>query len=92
MIGVYRLKISDLAQRQIKAITSDYVRSEIIDEIDALRDDPYPLGSHLEDDLLHRQRLKINGWRIIYKVDEEDRLITILTIRKRNRNTYLNVP
>ena len=92
MTDVYRLKISDLAQRQIKAIPSNYVRSEIIDEIAALRDDPYPPGSQLEEDLLHRHRLKLNGWRIIYKVDEEDRLITILTVRKRNRNTYLNVP
>jgi mRNA interferase RelE/StbE len=89
---VYRLKISDLAQRQIKAILSDYVRNEIIDEIAALRDDPYPPGNQLEDDLLHRHRIKINGWRLIYKIDDEDRMITILTVRKRNRNTYLNVP
>lgn len=89
---MYRLKVSDLAQRQIKAIVADYVKNEIIDEISGLLDDPYPPGSQLEDDLLHRYRLKVAGWRIIYKVDEPDRLVTILTVRKRNRNTYLNVP
>lgn len=89
---MYRLKIGDLARRQIKAIPSDYIRNEILDEIEALRYDPYPPESQLEDDLLHRQRLKVNGWRILYKVNEQDQLITILAVRKRNRNTYFNVP
>ncbi|MEZ4865263.1 MAG: type II toxin-antitoxin system RelE/ParE family toxin [Caldilineaceae bacterium] len=89
---MYRLKLSELAWRQLKAIPSDYLRSEILDEMEALLDEPYPVGSQLEDELTHRLRLKINGWRIIYKVDEADQLITVLTIRKRNRNTYLNVP
>lgn len=89
---MYRLKVSDLAQRQIKAIPSDYMRNEIIDEIGGLLDDPYPPGSQLEDDLLHRYRLKLVGWRITYKIDEQDQVITILTVRKRSRNTYLNVP
>ncbi|MFZ4659471.1 MAG: type II toxin-antitoxin system RelE family toxin [Caldilineaceae bacterium] len=89
---MYRLKVSELAQRQIRAIPSDYIKAQIIDEISEVLEDPYPPGSQLEDDLLHRYRLKVAGWRIIYKGDEPDQLITILTVRKRNRNTYLNVP
>ena len=89
---MFRLIIAEQARRQLKAIASDYLRSQILDEIEALLDDPYPVGSDLEDDLVHRQRLKIAGWRIIYKVAEADKVITILAIRRRNRNTYLHVP
>lgn len=89
---MFRLIIADQARRQLKAVPSLYLRGQILDEIEALRDDPYPVGSELEDELVHRRRLKLNGWRVIYKVDEHDRLITILAIRKRNRHTYLHVP
>jgi mRNA-degrading endonuclease RelE of RelBE toxin-antitoxin system len=57
-----------------------------------LRNDPYPPHSELDRALLGRYRIKANGWGAIYKVNEQDKVVTVLTIRRRNRATYLNVP
>ena len=89
---MYRLKVQRLAQRQIKAVRPQHTRQEIINAIKTLPDDPYLPDSRLEDNLSHRYRLKINGWRILYMIDEQDYVVTVLAVRKRNRNTYLNVP
>lgn len=89
---LYRLKVQRLARRQIKAVLPEDLRQEIVDAIKALPDDPYLPNSRLEDNLSDRYRLQINGWRILYKIDEQDKVVTVLTVRKRTRNTYLNVP
>ena len=88
----YQLEIPDPVRRQIRQVRPDRMREEVVDAILALSDEPYPPGSQLQDELRRRYRLRINGWRVIYKVDEEDRKITVLTVRHRNRRTYLNVP
>ncbi|MCE7982716.1 MAG: type II toxin-antitoxin system RelE/ParE family toxin [Caldilinea sp. CFX5] len=88
----YQLDIPELVRRQIRRVRPDRMREEVVDAILALPDEPYPPGSQLQDELRRRYRLRINGWRIIYKVDDEDQKITILAVRHRNRRTYLTVP
>lgn len=88
----YQLDIPDLVRRQIRRVRPDRMREEVVDAILDLPDEPHPPGSQLQDELRRRYRLRVNGWRIIYKVDDEDRKITILAVRHRNRRTYLNVP
>jgi mRNA-degrading endonuclease RelE of RelBE toxin-antitoxin system len=88
----YQLDIPDAIRRQITRVRPDRMREEVVDTILALPDEPYPPGSRLQDELRRRYRLRVNGWRIIYKVDDDDRKITILAVRRRNRRTYLNVP
>ncbi len=70
----------------------DYIREEVIEVVLALQYEPYPDESDLQDNLSHRRRIRVGGWRVIYKVDESDAKVTILAIRPRNRKTYLNVP
>ena len=89
---MYRLKVQRLAQRQIKAVLPEHLRQEIVNAIKALPDELFLPESRLADNLSDRYRLKVDGWRILYKVDEQDRVVTVLTVRKRDRNTYLNVP
>ena len=50
--------------------------------------DSAPLGRELEN----RFRIRVDGWRIIYLVDETDRIVTILAVRQRDQRTYLNLP
>ena len=88
----YQLDIPTPVQRQLRRVTPDYVREEVVEILLALQEDPYPNGSDLQDNLSHRRRIRVAGWRIIYKVDESDTKVTVLAIRPRNRNTYLNVP
>jgi len=54
--------------------------------------EPVPPNSELQRELAGRFRLKIDGWRILYKIDETDRVVTVLAIRPRNPSTYLDVP
>lgn len=88
----YQLDVPAPVQRQLRSVMPDYIREEVIDVVLALQDDPYPEGSELQDNLSHRRRIRVGGWRIIYQVKEADAKVTILAIRSRNRNTYLNVP
>jgi len=88
----YRLDLRDIARRQLKAVLPDRLRTEMVQAMLDLRDDPRPFNSELQRELQDRYRLKIDDWRIFYKIDDKDRVVTVLEIRPKNRNTYLNVP
>ena len=34
-------------------------------------------------------RIQIDGWRLIYEVDDSDRTITVIRIVRRDANTYV---
>jgi len=91
-MNLYRLEIASGAKRQLKAIFPERKRQEILAAILDLREDPRPAQSELQWELAGRFRLKMDGWRILYKIDEIDRVVTVLAIRPRNSSTYLNVP
>ncbi len=91
-MNLYLLDVTDKARRQIKQVLPEGKRIEITETILDLREAPFPPDSQLERELSERYRLKVNGWRILYVVNEEDKIVTVLSVRKRNRNTYLNVP
>lgn len=88
----YRLDIRDKAKQQVKLVLPDHLRAEIVQAMLDLRDEPRPPNSELQRELQGRYRLKINGWRVFYKIDDVDKVVTVLEVRARNRNTYLNVP
>ncbi len=89
---LYRLDLSASAKRQLKSVYPERKRQEILNAILDLREDPLPPQSELQRELAGRYRLKIDGWRVLYKIDEVDRVVTILVIRPRSASTYLNVP
>lgn len=88
----YKLNISGLAKRQLKRVEPERIRNEMAHAILDLQDDPYPPSSDLDRELDDRHRLKVDGWRVIYKINEQDKIVTILTVRRRDNQTYLNVP
>ncbi|MEM7133156.1 MAG: type II toxin-antitoxin system RelE/ParE family toxin [Chloroflexota bacterium] len=73
-------------------VRPERLRAEILYATLDLRDEPRPPNSELQYALHDRYRLKINGWRVFYKIDDDDKVVTVLEVRSRNRNTYLNVP
>ncbi|MEZ4867623.1 MAG: type II toxin-antitoxin system RelE/ParE family toxin [Caldilineaceae bacterium] len=89
---LYQLDVKGKAKRELKQVQPDHTRHELTSALLELRNDPYPPNSELDRELHGRYRLKINGWRAIYKVNEKNKIVTVLTIRRRNRATYLNVP
>jgi mRNA interferase RelE/StbE len=88
----YRLDIRDKAKQQLKLVLPQRLRAEMVQAILDLPDEPRPPNSELQRELQGRYRLKIDGWRVFYKLDDDDKVVTVLEIRPRNRNTYLNVP
>lgn len=88
----HRLDITSNAKRQLKSIYSERKRAEIVEAILDLREKPLPPNRELQRELAGGFRLKIDGWRILYKIDETHRVVTVLVIRPRTSSTYLNVP
>lgn len=91
-MNLYRLDITPSAKRRLKTVYPERKRREILAAILDLCEDPTPPQSELQRELAGRFRLKVDGWRILYKIDQADRVVTILAIRPRNPSTYLNVP
>lgn len=57
----------------------------------ALADDPRPRGSRkLTSQQLYRVRLRIDGvpWRIIYQVRDNERVVLITRVARRDEGTY----
>lgn len=88
----YRIEFQTAAQRQLRDL-SERLRAEAAEIILDLRDEPHPPSSKpLGRELQGRCSIAFDGWRIIYTVYEQDGKIIIWKIRKRDANTYLNVP
>jgi mRNA-degrading endonuclease RelE of RelBE toxin-antitoxin system len=51
--------------------------------LENLADDPFPTGAKELRDLPGRFRLRLDGWRIIYRVDEQTGSLLILAIRRK---------
>ncbi|RIK44261.1 MAG: hypothetical protein DCC55_02820 [Chloroflexi bacterium] len=88
----YRLDVRDKAKQQLKAVLPERLRRELVQAMLDLRDEPRPQNSELQRELQDRYRLKIDGWRVFYMINDRDRIVTVLEVRPRNRNTYLSVP
>lgn len=87
---MYRLKYDPTVRKKIRELPPR-IRQEVAEVLLDLCEDAYPFYAEpLFRELEGRFKVKIDGYRIIYAV--QDDLITILDIRRRNRNTYLNVP
>jgi mRNA-degrading endonuclease RelE of RelBE toxin-antitoxin system len=51
--------------------------------------DPYPpQAEELRDNYAGIWRVKVDGWRILYQVDEPDRTVSVINVKRRDRDTY----
>ena len=88
----YRLRILHEAKQSMRRMPQR-VAQQAAEIILDLAEEPYPADSEpLGRELAGRFRIRVDGWRIIYLVDETDGLISILAIRQRDQRTYLNLP
>jgi mRNA interferase RelE/StbE len=85
----YRLNFHSSARKQLQQLDS-ILKREFLTEIRSLTDDPYPAYAlAMRDQGQGFYRIHVNGWRLVYRVDEKERVIYIERIAKRTRNTYL---
>ena len=88
---MYELKRLPRVRRQLRQVP-ERIAGEVRAIILALQDDPYPPNAEeLRDQYQGIWKIKIDGWRIFYRVNEEDKLITVIAIKPRDRNTYISL-
>lgn len=73
---MYRIIISPTAKKELKTIAKIY-RKGITEAIDSLGDDPYS-GKPLTRELTGRYTYKVSVYRIIYKINQKDKVIYII--------------
>ena len=68
------------------------LRSEMLDILYDLRENPYPpYAEPLRNEYFGVWKIKVDGWRILYEVHEQDRYIQIDSIKPRDGKTYLSI-
>jgi len=81
----YSLAVRPRARRQLRALP-DEMRTRVASEIDALSTDPRPYGAEkLSGTLLWR--IRIGDYRVVYAVDDAERVVTVVRIGHR-REVY----
>lgn len=87
----YRIKITETAKKEIRRLLG-HVRQRARRIVISLGDDPRPPAAKELRGLPGRYRLRLNGWRIIYRVEDEVQSVTILRIRqKAGPETYQQI-
>jgi mRNA-degrading endonuclease RelE of RelBE toxin-antitoxin system len=88
----YRLDISKKTKHRLRQAPKR-IATEISEAILDLRFDPYPVNSkELGRELAGWRSLRIDGWRVIYAVNEADKIVKVLAVRPRDAQTYLDFP
>ena len=60
--------------------------------INDLRNEPFPADAEeLRDHFSTVWKIKIDGYRIFYRVKEEDQTVVVHNVKRRDRNTYTSV-
>jgi len=82
----YELLIKASAAKELEAVGRKSDRTRIVDKIYTLKDDPRPQGCEKltgQD----RYRLRQGQFRILYVVDDDERVVTVVKIGHR-RDVY----
>jgi mRNA-degrading endonuclease RelE of RelBE toxin-antitoxin system len=88
---MYQLKRLPRVRRQLRQVP-DRIAQEVHEIILALQDDPYPPNAEeLRDQYRGIWKIKIDGWRIFYRVNEADQLVTVIAVKRRDRHTYTSL-
>ena len=87
----YQINYTDEARRALRTVPSNY-RQRIRGVIEALGNNPFPPKSKELRDLPGRYRFRMDSWRIIYRVDNQELTILILRVRrKEGPETYQDI-
>ena len=84
----YRIEVSPAAQKELKFLPG-YVRSQALQLIDLLAENPKPVRAKelREKRNLYRIWLSKN-WRIVYELDDELKVILIMRVRHKEQIDY----
>jgi addiction module RelE/StbE family toxin len=84
----YTLRFHSQVKQQMRLVP-ERIAKDVAKVILDLADDPYPPNAEeLRDQYTKTWKIKIDGWRIFYRVNEQDKIVTIIAVKQRNRDTY----
>ena len=83
----YRVELLDRKTRQQLDHIPEPDYSRVAQAILKLEDNPRPPGCRKLRDL-EGWRIRVGNWRVIYHVDDRERMVVIVEIRRRREDTY----
>jgi mRNA interferase RelE/StbE len=78
----YKIKVTETAEKELRRLPGN-VRQRARRMVSILAGDPRPSGAKELRDRPGRYRLRLDGWRVIYRVDDEDETVTVLRVRRK---------
>jgi mRNA interferase RelE/StbE len=87
----YRISYTEEARRALHSMPGNY-RMRARRLLESLAKNPRPIGAKELRDMPGYFRLRLDGWRMIYRVDQETGSLLILAIRRKTGpETYQNL-
>jgi mRNA-degrading endonuclease RelE of RelBE toxin-antitoxin system len=92
----YQVHIRERARKEIRQLPGNF-RQRVLHKLRALEQVPRPVDStalDIADTTMNLpadtelRRIRLDGWRIVYLVDDDIYLITVLTVRRRPPYQY----
>ena len=83
----YQIYVTQEFEKEFKALTkkNKKLKEAILKVIDKLRENP-KLGKRLSHDLSGKWTIRVERvYRIIYEIDEKNRIVTLMTIKHRKK-------
>lgn len=80
---MFRLKLTAKAKRELKKISRNHKEATAA-MLEDIKDDPN-IGKPLTRELTGRKSVRVGVYRIIYKVNKKDKIITIITAGHRGK-------
>lgn len=75
---MFEVKLTARARRELKALSRLH-RRVVLEALRELRTDPFVVGKPLGRELTGRLTFRVGVYRIVYKVNKEDRTVLIFT-------------
>ena len=81
----YDVRLSHRAAKDLDKLDGK-ARERVLNRLERLAEDPF--DPRLSSSLTHRDRLRksrVGGWRIVFAVDEDQRILNVVTIERRGQ-------
>ncbi len=84
-------------RKKLTSISPRSMQEKIMEEVEKLEKDPRPFGQKLFRQLTPpvvfyqstaTYRIRIGDYRVLYDVDDMRKIVWILTLRRKSKNTY----
>jgi len=82
----YRVELLDRKTRRELDCAHEPDSSRIAEAILQLEDDPRPPGCRKLRGL-EGWRIRVGNWRVIYYIDDDQKLVTVVSVRRRREDT-----